>query len=520
MTSARGTGPDALARPALAVPEPDTILCRASDLGSQRGGRIDAEAPAPAALIRPLHVLGAFCAAAAIWWSARPLNDYDSFWHVELGRQIVHSHSLRNLGSWWLAVPAAHGWVTSQWLSEVVMYLLTAAGGWHALIAARVLAMAALVIMLGRALLRHREPYLAVPVFLITLGATAGAIQDRPQTAGLIFVAWLGPAVARLWRHGSRPPIALTAACCLTWAQFHGSWILAPLAFGVLLAGSVLDPQARSASRLRSIAACLLASLTGLVNPHGLASFALPMRFDAAGKTITEWEPTTLVTGFTVMWGLLVAITFLAWSRTSHRVPVVAVVWVLFWTAFGMQSYRNVTPAALLIAPFTLFALEDWYSDLQQVRGIPVPTVGRAEARALVAVCAALVLGGTLVCLIRVPGIDVMADVPARREATWVAAQPHPMRIFNNWNATGALVGLSDHKARLVIDGRADLWGAAYIDRVRGAELMQPGWQSTVGRFHPDAVVLLRTSPLVSGLTMQGWRVAVQDHEFALLVPH
>ncbi|HST85798.1 MAG TPA: hypothetical protein VLL08_28940 [Kineosporiaceae bacterium] len=465
----------------------------------------------------PLQVIAALAAALAIWASAEPLDDYDAFLHVELGGQILSKHRVGGLSADWLGVPQPPGWITSQWLAEVIMHLVTGVS-WHALLALRVLVTVAFVAALAGALLPGRPAPVAVPIFGLSLAGVVGALDDRPQTAGLLFLVGLGPICVRLWTTGRRPPVAVVALAVLVWAQLHGTWILAPAGFLLVAIGLQLDAGRRPAPHLRAALTCVLAALAGVLNPQGLTSFILPVRFSRASSMITEWWPTTLAAGFALSWATVVLATVLAWARSTLPVPRVEVLWVLGWTAFGVLSYRNVPPALLMTAPAAVSALTRWYSQGRTPETAAARRPG-LESQLLASACALLVVGSTIVALIRVPSIDPFATTPGHRIAAWIAAQPGPVRVFNAWNASGALIGLSNGKARLVIDSRVDLWGRDYMAKIGDAELMSPGWERTVADFRPDAVVIPRTSALVSGLTLTGWQITITDGDLVLLLP-
>ena len=215
-------------------------------------------------------------------------------------------------------------------------------------------------------------------------------------------------------------------------------------------------------------------------------------------------------------WGALLLATFAAWARAGSAVPRSEVLWVLCWTVFGLQSYRNVTVALLLLLPVTVTAL-------RRVAGPRILAgrlvAGPQESRGLALLAIAIVSAGLAGAGLRSSVVDPLRDIPAASIAGWVARQPAPVRIWNSSNSSGALIALSDGKARLVVDGRADLWGAAYLKRLHDAELLRPGWQATLNSFSPQAVVTERTSALFSALSASGWQVPIADHTVALLVP-
>ena len=469
---------------------------------------------------RPAHVASGIVFAGAAWIATTPVDDLDSYWHVEIGRDLVARHTLDGLGHAWLGVPAA-SWRTSQWLSEVVMYGAVDHLGWTALIALRLLAAAALFAVLALTLIRRRQP---IASFLVVLGTVAGVevlLQDRPATVSLVFLALLGPACERLWVTGRRPPPAVVSVACLLWAQLHGLWVLAPAAFAVVALGAVLDRGRAAPGQLRGALVCGAASLAGVINPQGLASFLLPLRFRAAAGThIVEWAPTTFMMPLTIVWGLLVLLLIFAWVRSPGRVPSTELVWSLIWTVFGLTSLRNVGPAILLTAPVVLRAVERSFgAGLDRFSAQP----SRAMSRFLTGMLGAILVVGAAACAVAVEQLEPLRNTPALQIARRLAAEPGPVRVWNSYNTSGTLIAFAggpEGHVRLVVDGRSDLWGSAYIDRIGSVENLGAGWQSEFDRFRPDVAVLPAGTPLAAYLVdMRHWRSALQDGGYALLVP-
>jgi len=181
--------------------------------------------------VRPAHVAIAILFAGALWVATTPVNDLDSYWHVQIGQEILARHTFAGLGQHWLGVPNGD-WRTSQWLSEVGMYLAVDRLGWSALPILRLLTALALFAVLVLTLVRRRQLIASFIVVLLLVVGLEVLFQDRPQTVSLVFVALLGAACERLWAVGRRPPLLLVAGLSLLWAQLHGLWVLAPAAFG------------------------------------------------------------------------------------------------------------------------------------------------------------------------------------------------------------------------------------------------------------------------------------------------
>ncbi len=458
--------------------------------------------------------------AGAAWIAATPVNDLDSYWHVEIGREIVARGTLDGLGLAWLGVPSGP-WRTSQWLSEVGMYAAVDRFGWVALPALRLLTAAALFTVLALTLVRKRQPIASFVVVLAVVIGLEILLQDRPATVSLLFMALLGPACERLWVSGRRPPLLAVAGLSLLWAQLHGVWVLAPAAFALVAVGALLERGRAPAGQLRGALACTAASLAGVVNPQGLESFLLPLRFRAAGNSrINEWFPTQFTMTLTIAWGFLVLLLMLAWVRSPVRVPTTEVLWWGVWTIFALSALRNVGPVILLTAPVVLRALERSFGRrLDRFSARPSPAMGKVLAGSLVAV---LVTGVTAVTA-TLSRTDPLRETPALQIARRLAAEPGPLRVWNGYNASGTLIAFAggrDGHVKLVVDGRSDLWGARYIERLVSAQSVGPGWEATLNAFDPDAIVLPSDTPLVAYLLeARRWRIAMQEGPYALVLP-
>lgn len=448
--------------------------------------------------------------------STTPINDVDSYWHVAIGRQLLDRHTVDGLGTSWLAEPAPP-WRTSQWLSEVGMTGIVDAVGWRGLVVARLVILAALIAAILLTTLPRRPAALGTAWASVTVLGLIGLAQDRPQTISLLFIALLARACAQLLTGVGGPRNAAVAVTCLVWAQLHPLWLLAPAAFALVLLGRLCDRRADPGVRLRPIAMNLLASLTGVLSPLGLAAFTLPLRFQQSTAHISEWRPATIIDPTAGALAVLVLLAFLACARTPRSVPWSRLIWIGAWAAFAATAFRNLGPALLLTSPVALDCVDRAWGG--RLRSWSRPN-GLREAWAL-ALAATLTLGvGLGLTATRLARLDPLRQTPARSLAERLARSSTPVRVFNAYDTSGALVAFGGGKPRLAVDGRADMWGGAYIDKIIDAQGLAPGWQSTFTAFHPDAALLARRAPLAVLLVQQGsWSIAAQDDDYVLLMP-
>jgi hypothetical protein len=143
--------------------------------------------------------------------------------------------------------------------------------------------------------------------------------------------------------------------------------------------------------------------------------------------------------------------------------------------------------------------------------------------RLLAGTLGAVLVFGVAACALALARTDALRATPGLAIARQLAAEPGPVRVWNGYNVSGTLVafagGRSGH-VRLVVDGRSDLWGGAYIDRLASVERLGSGWQAEFDRFRPDVAVLPMDAPLASYLAeVRHWRFVFQDRAYGLFVP-
>jgi hypothetical protein len=222
----------------------------------------------------------------------------------------------------------------------------------------------------------------------------------------------------------------------------------------------------------------------------------------------------------TISWGILLLLLIHAWVRSPVRVPATELVWSLIWTVFALSAMRNVGSAILLMAPVVLRALERSFgARLDRLSAQP----SRAMSRVLAGTLGAVLAFGVAACTLSLAQLEPLRDTPALAIARRLAADPGPIRVWNAYNASGALIafaGGGKGHVQLVVDGRSDLWGAQYIDRTTSVQNLGDGWQADFDRFAPDAAVLPADAPLATYLVdMRHWRLAARDMSYALLLP-
>jgi hypothetical protein len=426
--------------------------------------------------------------------------DPDLFWHRVLG---AHWLAVRSLDLKPDPIAYTHGrsWFPTAWSVEVLYDLIVRSVGYDGIFVLRFLLAVAFYAIFAVYLFRRATPPIAALVLLCIGLPACLALQDRPQTFSLVFVAALLSPVTRALFEDRLPALGYVAGATWLWANIHGLWVLIP----GLLALLTIARLAERVPTWRTSAVAFIVSLVGAsltpVGPKLLLSVFLVRN---STRYIQEWAPTALTNP--VAWGLASAIGFVlvGWSRGVVSRPRVALYLISVGT-FGLMAVRNAIVAGLLLAPVVLDAISRAFPHLRSSITVPrwlVPATASVMTfvAAMVFVLHAGLAGGQPI-----------------RIAEQLAKTRVPLKIVTPYNTTGYVREFGGAKLRLSIDGRADRYGAAEIKRQNDLANARAGWRKTLRQLNPDRLIVDRTSPLAALAEQDGWSPIMRGNGFLLL---
>lgn len=459
------------------------------------------------------RVLAIVTTALTMFRAVHPFVDIDLYWHVALGDQIVRHHSVDAGGVGWSFTNTGHHWVTTQWLSEVVLALLHRWGGWGAIAALRIVVALVVSIQLAFLLLRRRSPWAAV-VYVITLVIAAAHFQERPQLFSLMLLVWLASVMQSvLVEHRVRRPVVVIALTWL-WANLHGLWVMVPAALGlVALAAAIQWFRDRDKPMPTQLAAITGATVVvAMLTPAGPTILTSPFTFASATRHISEWQPTNFHNALTIAFALLVALLLVAWARSTQPVPSTEIWYALGITASALMAFRSVPPAAILLAPvvanrlIAVFPRADRLDSAREAMLLRVAAVG-------------IVTVGAIMTFSQATRTSPIPNSVPVSLAERIDAAPGDHRVLDDYNASGAIIEWGGPHTQVYIDGRADRYGAKLINRYSDLVATRGQWQQTLAGLDVNYALLERTAPLTRVLVDRGWHVVATQGKFALLVP-
>jgi hypothetical protein len=324
------------------------------------------------------------------------------------------------------------------------------------------------------------------------------------------------PFLALVWlaavRDGRWPRWWVIVPATVVYANVHGLWVIVPAVLGIAVLGRWLDHGLHDPAALRGLTLAAATTAVGAISPLGIANITAILTFRDATALISEWQPTTTAFGPTWIFAALAGLAIVAWARGPHARPARSeVLLILALVAFASTALRNLPPAALLLAPIVARrCTEAW-----DVR--PHPT-RRRESQVLTAAAATILVGCGAVAGTTWWVGDPLPDKLPFGIAERLEARDRPLRLFNEYNVAGAVLGVTD-QVTLGVDGRSDYYGGDYIADYQAVISAKPGTFKRFQAADPDAALLRHSSQLTQVLQDRGWVITDRERDWVLLEP-
>lgn len=435
-----------------------------------------ADRPMSATGITPERINAGFAAVALVLAAAmlciagtKLLNDPDTLWHIQVGRDIWASRTFPAADTYSHTFAGAP-WIAKQWLSGVLLAAAYGIGGWTGIVILTAGSLLAAFALVQMQLARHLKPGAAVLIGLWCFAMSSSAFLARPHALALPVTVWF---VIHVWNaaQNHRPPHWIALGALALWANLHGSFTLGFVAAGLAFAHFVVsDPVlARPRSWLtaelwrrgdlrRWIAFVLLCPVVACIHPYGWHAIlsTLVIAENAALAHIQEWRAFAVGADRAVALHLLAGLVVIL--ATPLRTSWPKAVFIAFVLLIYLQGVRFVyllflLPVAVsapdIARAFPAIARARW-STLARWDGVET-AVGRASGGMMIgsgaAICAMLALTVATADLQPAPRHYPIGAIDAARQAG--ASGP----VMNSYGFGGALVF---EQIPTFVDGRAD----------------------------------------------------------------
>ena len=468
-----------------------------------------------------LHTRNIFVAVLALGllaMASRNVTDPDVWWHLRTGQLTLANHAVFHADPYSFT-RAGQPWINHEWLFDVLIFLLYRAAGFGGLIVTF-----AAVVAAGFMLLFWRcpgRPYIAALITIWAALASAPLWGVRPQMvsfllASLVFVL--------RERAANRPALWWwMVPLTLLWVNLHAGYALGIALLAIFFAGEGLDvapgttPWPEAAPRLRSLGLVLLVCVaTVSLNPYGVKMYGYPLatlRSTAMQRFIVEWFSPDFHQAIYIPLLLFLLATMAAVALGPRKIRAGELLLLCFTMFAALLSVRLIPIYLLVAAPLVSEAGQRWASRVMSSFGKvgSAPSTGKALLNATI-LAACLFFAG--LHLRTIVSRQMQAEADAFPEATVSFLQMHPEigPIFNSYDWGGYFIWKLYPQQRVFVDGRADVYGDAFLEDYSNTLKATHDWQKTLEQWQIRTVVIPPSTALAAALRGTGrWKAAYDD---------
>lgn len=464
--------------------------------------------------------------------------DPDFYWHMKTGEYIV-THLALPYGDIFSYTAHGRSWVLHEWLTEVIFYGVNAAVGntglWAFIAGIAALTFYLLYRLAAKALGDETRAVLVTLLFYVPLLSFAA---PRPQLfTYLLFTVFLY--VLHEYKYAGRARLlAALPPLMLLWANLHGAFVAGFALLGLFIGGEGVkwlltvdrDPlqKKRVLMLIGVAAACALATLA---NPRFIEYWKYP--FEVVNMTVStgwilEWRsPDFHDPHYKYFLGILML--FYVVCTYARRKPDLTELAVpSFFIVAGFTSIRHLPLASIATLPFFAMFLRE--VDFHMPAGLQSSRWSRWLTRDSTHLSARALAALNLVLLCAVAAYAWSGQQRDENEVRlerllpvkavdFVVANGIKGRLFNDYGHGGYLIYRLFPDQLVFIDGRADMYGDAFVNEYIAITNAMPEWKQKFEAFGIDYAILPRESPLRQLLLAErSFRLVYDDAHHSVLV--
>lgn len=444
--------------------------------------------------------------AVLLFAAHRLLSDPDTYWQIMVGQWMVDNRTVP-VSDIYSFTMRGEPWHSTQWLSQVAYSQVFAWWGWDGVLILTALGAAAAFALLARFLLRRLDEVAVMILLPLAFVIALPHFFARPHVLALPVMVAFAALLLSAAERGQAPRLP-TAALIALWANLHGSFVFGLMLIGPIALDAVLNaaPPLRRRVLLQWFVFGVVALAAACVTPYGWHSLTAARGILGLGEALSlirEWQPANFGSMRVLEVGVLLILALALFN--GLRLPLMRVALFVGLLYMMLAHVRNVDVFAFL-APMVVAAP----MAAQFVRYARKPDSGVRRRGGIVAGGAALVLALTAGVVLIGHSRPPASLAPA---AAVAALKQHgAARVFNTYNFGGYLIAQG---VPVFVDGRAELYGAAFLLRYDGAvRLRRPAdLFELLDAYRIDATLLSPKAPAARLLDhMGGWRKIYVDN--------
>ncbi len=445
---------------------------------------------------------------------------------------ILQNHALFHTDSYSFTRFGAP-WIDHEWLSQLLIFGVYKLAGWGGLsvVFGAVIACAFMVVFYRS----PGRPYIAGAITLLGAFASAPSWGVRPQMLTLLLASLL---LLILEHSYGRPRLLwLAPPLMLLWVNLHAGYAVGIALIGLFMLGDALDvafgfgepnlsDKSARAERFRALAVVIVAcAAVVMLNPYGTAMYAYPLetlRSRAMQSYIGEWaSPDFHQLRYAPALAMILA-TLVLPALSPRRLRPRELLLLSVTTYAALRSVRHIPIYALIAIPILSATVQAWIEERAHARSDKTTQTPTTTAKA--AFNAILLTGFLIFLLVRVGYVThhqsemEAKEFPAAAVA-FIAAHRPPAPMLNHYNWGGYFIWQLYPDYRVYIDGRADLYGDAFMNDFAAVYYLKgDAWQRTFAKWGIQTVVLPPDAPLVTALrALPSWETIYSDKQAVVL---
>jgi hypothetical protein len=475
--------------------------------------------------------------------AARSVTDPDVWWHLRTGQLTIQNHRVFHNDPYSFT-KFDQPWVDHEWLSQILIFALYRVAGWGGLIGGFAALIAAAFLLLFQR--SPGRPYIAGAITVWGAVASIPCWGVRPQMFTLLLASVFLLILERSYEHPKL--LWWMPLLMILWVNLHAGFAVG-IAFLVLfLIGDGLDlafgykEPNLSPSRFRRLALVTVICIAVVpLNPYGMQMYLYPfatLHSRAMQAYIGEWlSPDFHQARYLPVLFLMLAMLVLP-ALSPRRLRPRELLLLAVTTYAALRSVRHVPLFVLVAVPLVsgmIAACLRARVDSAQVDR----TEGRKSSWSIDSLFAAskspmtsakvvinaLLLGGFLFFtvarlhyVIRRQTETEGKEFPAAAASFLMTVRP-AAPLLNHYNWGGYFIWKLYPAYRVYIDGRADLYGDAFLDQFAATYYLKgKSWQDPLNQWGIQTVVLPPDAPLTVALQqMPAWKQLFADSQAVVL---
>jgi hypothetical protein len=354
----------------------------------------------------------------------------------------------------------------------------------------------------------------------------------RPQMFSLLLASIFIAVLDDFSRDKSRRTIYWLIPLMILWANMHAGFALGLVLVFLTIIGMLLENWMSTAPRGRNVfrrvrpllVVFLLCFAAVIVNPNGARLYSYPfetLKSHAMMKYISEWWSPNFQEPMFQPLAILIFATCVAMALSRKSVRIKELLLLSAMGIAALRSARNVPFFALIAIPLLAENAWTWISSQRWgqwlTRPEEIPTRGvviKLALNILLFVAMPLALTATRVNRSLASQSAVNTQTYPAAATDFIASQRLPQPIYNEYGWGGYLIWRLYPGYHVYIDGRADLYGDAFLEEFLMVHSGEPQWQEPLQRYGIQTVIVKPDAALASLLKLEpGWTKVFEDSQ-------